>query len=29
VKKLLATREMLGLKGLNTLENNCAPRRPR
>lgn len=28
VKKLLATREMLGLKGVNTLENNCAPRRP-
>ena len=28
VQKLLATRAMLGIKGLNTLENNCnVPRR--
>jgi L-fuculose-phosphate aldolase len=28
VKKLLATREMLGIKSVNTLENTCAPRVP-
>ena len=28
VQKLLATRAQLGIDTMNTLENNCAPRRP-